>query len=185
VIHDHARDGVPGAFTVIGVKYTTARAVAERAVAQVAARLGKPLGPSRSAERVLPGGSLAAGADPLRETSRDLTLEAPIAEHLVRRYRDRAPDIVRLALDRPALAAPLGAEIATIGAEVIHAIRHEMAQHLTDIVIRRTALGAARHPGQDAVRACARVAAAEAGWDEARVRAEIAAVDAFYAIEDE
>ena len=44
VIHDHARDGVDGLVTVVGVRYTTARATAAAAAELVAARLGKPSG---------------------------------------------------------------------------------------------------------------------------------------------
>ena len=43
-----------------------------------------------------------------------------------------------------------------VGAEVIHAIRDEMACTLADIVIRRSELGAAGHPGADMVTAIAR-----------------------------
>ena len=58
----------------------------------------------------------------------------------------------------------------------------EMACALADIVIRRTELGAAGHPGADVVGACARIAAEELGWDDGRRDREIAAVDAFYVI---
>jgi glycerol-3-phosphate dehydrogenase len=67
-----------------------------------------------------------------------------------------------------------------VGAEVIHAIRNEMACTLSDIVIRRTELGAAGHPGEDITRAAAAIAAEELGWDSQRVGREIAAVDRFY-----
>jgi glycerol-3-phosphate dehydrogenase len=68
------------------------------------------------------------------------------------------------------------------GAEVVHAIRHEMALRLADIVIRRSGLGAAGHPGPAIVAGMARVAATELGWPDDRMREEIGAVDAFYAI---
>ena len=67
-----------------------------------------------------------------------------------------------------------------VGAEVIHAIRDEMACTLADIAIRRSELGAAGHPGMDMVTAMAAVAAEELGWDTDRRNREVAAVDAFY-----
>jgi glycerol-3-phosphate dehydrogenase len=67
-----------------------------------------------------------------------------------------------------------------VGAEVIHAIREEMACTVADIVIRRTELGAAGHPGADVVMAIAAIAAEELGWDADRRNREVAAVDAFY-----
>jgi glycerol-3-phosphate dehydrogenase len=67
-----------------------------------------------------------------------------------------------------------------VGAEVIHAIRAEMACTVADIAIRRTELGAAGHPGAEIVGAIAAIAAEELGWDAGRRDREVAAVDAFY-----
>jgi glycerol-3-phosphate dehydrogenase len=54
-LHDHeAEDGLPGLVTLQGVKYTTARAVAERAVDLVVRRLGRALPPCRTASTPLP-----------------------------------------------------------------------------------------------------------------------------------
>ena len=61
-------------------------------------------------------------------------------------------------------------------------IRHEMAVRLTDIVVRRTALGSSGHPGADAVLGCGRIAAEELGWSPERLEQEIADVEAVYAI---
>ena len=60
---------------------------------------------------------------------------------------------------------PLVAGRPQVGAEVIHAIREEMACTLADIVIRRTQIGSAGHPGAAIVEAAAAVAAEELGWD--------------------
>jgi glycerol-3-phosphate dehydrogenase len=183
-IQDHAADGAPGAFTVVGVKYTTARAVADRTVRRLASRLGKRVGPSQTGDRALPGGALGGNRSRTMEAAAagGIELQPAVVQHLVTRYRDRAPDIVRLAADH-GLATPLGPSLPAIRAEVVHAIRAEMALHLTDIVLRRIGLGAAGHPGPEALAACAQAAAAELGWNEGRVAEEIAAVDAFYSID--
>jgi glycerol-3-phosphate dehydrogenase len=104
--------------------------------------------------------------------------------HLSSRYGDLAADIVRLIAERPDLGAPVAPGALTNGAEVVYGIRHEMACRLSDIVIRRTGLGAAGHPGAAAVTACARVAAAELGWDAATVADEISEVNRFYEISE-
>jgi glycerol-3-phosphate dehydrogenase len=70
----------------------------------------------------------------------------------------------------------------TVCAEVIHAIRAEMACTLGDIVIRRSELGSAGHPGSAVVEAVAAVAGDELGWSADRRASEVAAVDAFYRI---
>jgi glycerol-3-phosphate dehydrogenase len=183
-IYDHAADGVPGAMTVIGVKYTTARLVAQRAIERAARTLGARLSPSRTATTILPGAGIADHEALTIETARALKFEIPLAviRHLIARYAERSADIVTLMHERPALRAPVAAGVDTLGAEVVHVIRAEMALRLSDIVIRRTGLGSARHPGGEAITACARIAAAELDWDAARVEEEVAAVDRFYEI---
>jgi glycerol-3-phosphate dehydrogenase len=65
---------------------------------------------------------------------------------------------------------------------VLEAVRHEMALTLEDVVVRRTGLGAAGHPGDEVVRRCAELMQAELGWSPERVEDEIAAVQRFYEI---
>ena len=60
-----------------------------------------------------------------------------------------------------------------IKAEVVHAVREEMAEKIGDVVFRRTDIGTGGHPGEEALRECARVMASELGWDGDRVRREI------------
>jgi glycerol-3-phosphate dehydrogenase len=70
-LHDHeAEDGVAGLVSVQGVKYTTARAVAEKAVDLVCRRLGRPPVPCTTAVTPLPR------ARPLEGTLEARTLEA-------------------------------------------------------------------------------------------------------------
>ena len=134
---------------MLGLKYTTARGVAQHTVDAVARSLKVAVRPSRTASTTLPGAGIADHEALAIETARELHLDVPLPtlRHLTARYAERASDIVRLMKPRLDAMAPLDISCATTGAEVLHVIRHEMAVHLTDIVIRRTALGAAGHPG--------------------------------------
>ena len=183
-IHDHANEGAPGAFTVIGVKYTTARHLAERTVDQVARRLGKRLAPSRTATTVLPGAGIADHEALAIETARAVDLDLPIAaiRHLIGRYADRTAEIIRLMHQRPELREPLTPASPTVGAEVVHTIRQEMAVRLSDIIVRRTGVGASDRPDDATIRACAEIAARELGWSESRTAEEVAATQDFYRI---
>jgi glycerol-3-phosphate dehydrogenase len=60
--------------------------------------------------------------------------------------------------------------------EILRAVRQEMAVKLSDLVFRRTSLGAATKLQRGAVEAAARTFAAESGWDERRVAEEVEAV---------
>jgi glycerol-3-phosphate dehydrogenase len=103
--------------------------------------------------------------------------------HLIAKYAEVAADIIRLTANRPELRDTLTSDVATIGAEVVHAIAHEHAVHLSDIVIRRTGLGSMDSPDDTALRAAAAIAAAQLGWDDARSQAEIDSVREFYHLE--
>ena len=83
-------------------------------------------------------------------------------------------------MTEPALAAPLSPACPVTRAEVVHAVRHECAASLGDVLLRRTGAGAAGHPGAPAVAAAADMLTRELGWDAARVAREIADVDAVY-----
>jgi glycerol-3-phosphate dehydrogenase len=186
VIYDHAADGAAGAMTVIGVKYTTARRVAQTVTERIAKRLGKRLAPSRTATTVLPGAGIADHEALAIETARACALDLPVAtiRHLIALYAERTADIVRLMHERPDLRTPVSPAVATLGAEVVHVIRHEMAIRLTDAIIRRTSLGAAGLPDEAALRRSAEIAARELGWEADRTETELAAVRQFYIIPD-
>jgi glycerol-3-phosphate dehydrogenase len=128
---DHTAHGVDGLVSVVGVKYTTARATAERAVDLVMEKLRKPPVPSRTATTTLPGA--AAG-------------------------------------DREA------------GNPITQAIREEMANTLTDVVVRRTGVGAAGHPGNVVANQYATAMQKELGWSEERKNKELQALSRFYHI---
>jgi glycerol-3-phosphate dehydrogenase len=74
-IVDHARDGVPGLLSVVGVKYTTARLMAERAVNRVFERLGRRA--PRSMSRSVP----LHGADRTAVTTEEVLAHLEPGEH--------------------------------------------------------------------------------------------------------
>ena len=183
-ILDHAADGADGALTVIGVKYTTARGVAERTTRVVGSRLRRRLPASRTDIVPLPGAGIADHEALAIETARGLRLEVPLPliRHLIRLYAETAADVIRVMHERADLTAPVSAREDTIGAEIVHVIRHEMAVKLTDMVVRRTGMGSAGPPPADAIDRSARIAAAELGWDGERIRDEIDGVRRFYEV---
>ena len=158
-IRDHADDGAPGAMTVVGVKYTTARGVAERAVNRAARILKRRLPRSKTATTVLPGAGIADHEALAIETARAAGKEFPTAvtRHIASLYAEASGAIVRLMLERPELAAPVAPDLETLGAELVHARQHEMAIYVSD-VLRRTGLAAGGRPGDDVVRRCTEIA---------------------------
>jgi len=58
-------------------------------------------------------------------------------------------------------------------AQVVFAVRDEMARTLPDIVMRRTGIGTLGNPGDAVLRKVARVAAKELQWSPERIEKEI------------
>ena len=180
-IRDHAADQVDGLVTVAGVKYTTARASAERITDLALRTLGRNAVASKTASTVLPGGDIAdiGLAIAVARREHDEGLPTDTIPHLIAGYGSRYGEVLDLA-DRPELKKRVAKHSPVIGAELILAARHEMAMTLADAMIRRTPVGALGHPGDEAIDRAAAIVAAELRWSEERTRREIAAVKAFY-----
>lgn len=177
-ITDHARlDRIQGLISVVGVKFTTCRFLAESLVDLVFSKLGYRK-PPRAITRRMPvfGGRIGQFRNFLRRAIREKPagLSEQVMEHLVYNYGSQFRRILRYIEHTPALGELLPASKEVMKAEVVHAVREEMALRLKDVVMRRTDLGSLGHPGDEALRACAGLMAAELGWDDARKRDEIA-----------
>ncbi len=178
---DHRRDGVGGLVSMLGVRYTTARDTAERAIDLVTAQLARRAGPCRSASAPVAGGDLPDFDAFLREAaSADGVIAASDRERVARTYGTRQRGVLDLLRASPDDRAPLGAACAVTAGEVRHAVREEMAVRLSDALLRRTEAGSAGHPGEDALAAAAGVMAGELGWTPERAAAEMDAVRRAY-----
>jgi glycerol-3-phosphate dehydrogenase len=93
---------------------------------------------------------------------------AQALQRLRTRNADASTAILELCRAQPEFAEPVAPGSPVVRAEVVHAIRHEMAQDLGDIVQRRLGIGEGGSPGIEVLQACARVAAPEFGWDAER-----------------
>ena len=167
---------------MLGVRFTTARHTAERAVDLAAEQIARSLGPCRSATAPLAGGDVPDFDVFLRDarSAADAAIPGPARERVARTYGARQRAVLDLLRTSPGDRAPLGAACAVTLGEVRHAAREEMAVRLADALLRRTEAGSAGHPGADAVAAAAGVMAAELGWTAERTAAETDAVRRVY-----
>jgi glycerol-3-phosphate dehydrogenase len=67
-------------------------------------------------------------------------LQGPTAHHLAHKYGTQAPQVLALSKSDKSLALPLVEGEAPIRAQVVYAVRHEMARTLEDVVARRIGL---------------------------------------------
>jgi glycerol-3-phosphate dehydrogenase len=184
-IWDHAReDRIEGLLTVIGVKYTTARGVAQATVDTVFKKLRRKPPECCTLERVLVGGNIddfEAFADDVVKAKPN-GLEAEVLIHLLHSYGSEYGQILAEAEAQPELNLKVPGSAEVLMAEVSHAVNHEMAVKLTDVILRRTDLGSAGHPGEQCLEACAELMARELGWDNNRKQAEIGEAKAVYSL---
>jgi len=179
-VRDHAGQGVEGIVTIAGAKYTTARAAAERITDRLLTKLQHAPVACRTAATALPGGALRdvmlAVAEARRE--HDTGLPSDTIPHLVAAYGSRYRDVLEVAAERPEWRGRIADDSPVIGAELVWAVRKEMAVTLADAVVRRTPLGALGCPDDAALVRAAAIVGDQLKWSEDRRRAEQDAVRA-------
>jgi glycerol-3-phosphate dehydrogenase len=167
VMVDHrVADGIDGLVSVQGVKYTTARLVAEHLVDLVAAKLDRRLAPCRTWQDPLPG---AAGFDAAAAPE----LAGEEGRRLVADHGGRWQEVLAGVDD----ASP----DALFAARVRHAVRHEMAMRLDDVLVRRLDEVATGRLDRRRLALAAGVMAAEFGWSDPARAAAAADVEAHIA----
>ena len=165
-VSDGERSGAPGLVSVLGGKLTGYRAIAEEVVDVVCSKLGVKAH-SRTATTPLPGARpVLTSADALSSVDKET------AAHLFGLYGSGAAEVLQLVASDGRLRERLAPDYPDIAAQVIHAVRSEQCQRLSDFILRRTTLGFSRDQGLGAVSKVAALMARELGWSPARVAAE-------------
>lgn len=180
-IIDHAADGEPGLYSALGGKWTTSRHVAAQAVDMIEKRLGRRA--KRAKTDTLPLGGESTGNFArfvANLQARHRHVDPAVLANLARNYGAAADEVVTIAGGDGALLQPLSPTLPDCGAEVLYAIRREMALTLEDVVFRRTGIGTLGDPGRDVIARCAALMAAELHWDAAETARQIDAVTAHF-----
>ena len=162
----------PGITGITGGKLTTYRRMASDAVDHVAEGLGVT---AKSRTRWIRLGSRDVGAltVAVQRRCRVLGLSSDTAGGLVRRYGDRALDVLDVAHTED-LTQPLVEGLEPIAAEVVYTARTEMTTHLNDLLMRRTRLGLIdRQAGVGPGAIGARMLGREFGWSRRETRRQV------------
>jgi glycerol-3-phosphate dehydrogenase len=172
--------------TLVGGKLTTYRSMAAEVVDQAMRELKHRdgrfrHGRARTDEEPLPGGE-AADLSQFRERGLELGISPASVEHLLRHYGTESAGIFNLVGADRGLLRPLLAPHPSLEAEVLHAVRRELAQTVEDVLVRRIHLFYEhRDQGTQAAERVAQLMGEELGWDGARVREEAERYRAFVA----
>jgi glycerol-3-phosphate dehydrogenase len=169
----------PGHFVVAGGKYTTYRVMAADVVNAAVHGLGG-VAPSLTARLPIHGavGYRDLWADRIAFASRN-GLSVSTVERFLGRYGSAVTELVELIRQDPSLSAPVTGAEGYLAAEIVHAVTHEGALDLDDVLSRRTRI-AFEYPsrGQACLEQVADLVGARLGWD---VSARREAVEAYRA----
>jgi glycerol-3-phosphate dehydrogenase len=191
-----AIESASGLLSIAGGKLTTHRGIAQQVVDDVMRKLGRPIGSCPTLDTPLPGArkrgdmrgidakvgidaTIAKIAEPVTPLPHD------VASILASRYGSRASMVAAIIAERPELATRIVAGCPALRAEVVHAIRAEMATSVSDFLVRRTSM-VWRDP-LSAIAAApevARLMGVELGWNDERVAGELTNFFATHALRD-
>jgi glycerol-3-phosphate dehydrogenase len=172
-IYDNGKDGFEGLITVMGGKYTTSRGLAENVMKMVGQKLNRHLTRCVTAKQYLASCDIKdINAFMARVKSENSDFEDRTLDWLGRHYGTEYQTVIDLARSKKSLVEVLDDD-GEIAAQVVYAIRQEMALTLNDILLRRTGLGTLGDPGDSVVNKVADLAAKELGWDSDRKAREI------------
>ena len=182
-VYDHAEeDGIQGIITAVGGKWTTSRYLAEQVVDLAVSKLGMTAIPCSTDRTPTYGGAIGPFAQyKKQEAAEHVELPRAVVEHLAKNYGGRIGDVLALTREDVRLAEKLSEDLPDIGAQVVYAVRSEMAFTLEDVLFRRTGLGTAGSPGDEVIHRVADIMARELGWDETERTAQINRVMAKFA----
>lgn len=174
----HESQGLQGLISLEGVKYTSGRALAQRAVDTVVDILGRDLPPSETDSWPLPGAEQP-------DQSAPAGWSAEAWERIKVIYGSRAGKVAAETKNQPRPDTPLSPQCGVTEAEVLFAVRGEMACKLSDVVMRRTGLGSAGKPDGVALARAGELAGGELGWNSERTEKEIQEVTDLFKPVDE
>jgi len=175
-IYDNKKDGLDGLITVEGGKYTTSRHLAASVVKKIRKKMQWKLGKMITKDQYLYGCEIEDMEKFVIDSKREHNdFGENSIDYLARHYGTESERVLEIARSKGSYAETLNGDGEML-AQVVYAIREEMACTLEDIMFRRTGLGTLGHPGEDVLMKIANLAAKELNWDSARQEKELSGV---------
>jgi glycerol-3-phosphate dehydrogenase len=158
-------DSASGLISIMGGKWTTHRAMAEDTIDRVQDALDLRRSASQTRNHILHSGE-GFTSDWWEGLCLDFGVAPETARHLAAKFGTAAEKVLAISKENAALAELIVPGYPAIRAEVVYAVRHEMAVTIEDVLARR--IGLQLHSWRDAIDAAPVVAglmAAELQWD--------------------
>ncbi len=177
-ILDHEKEnGMVGYATVVGGKITTYRAIADEVVSFAVRKLRFAPTPCMTNLHRLPGGRIEGRWVPFLQGVLDeaqrLRIPADVARHLADTYGAEAMGLLSVMHHRAELRTRIDPEGPWVYAQVDHAVVHEKARTLTDVMLRRLSIGLSKGQGKGVARNVADAMRHYVPWEAKRVTREV------------
>ena len=141
--HEIEVDRPSGMVSILGGKWTTYRHMAEQTIDvlqhELGATCGAPSAPSKTRHYPL-AGAASYSEDYWQTLTREYGLAEESARHLCEKFGTEAGAVLALTKENTELREPVVKDGAPLRAEIVYAIRHEMACTIEDILARRMGL---------------------------------------------
>ncbi len=165
-----------------GGKWTTSRGLAEAVLDRLGKKTNLAVKSSRSQKRYLEGSEIDDMDRFLSHMKgENHPFQPKTLEYVGRLYGTAYDKVLALCEDEPALRQSLNTE-GDILAQVLYAVRHEMARTLQDVLLRRTGIATLGNPGKEVLLRVARVMAEALNWDDRKMNMEVEKATAFLEI---
>src|SRR5579862_3169790 len=132
-------DAESGLISILGGKWTTHRLMGQETIDRVQEYLGESVTPAQTPEHPL-NGAADYSWDYWQSLVDAFRVPVTTAQHLARKYGTLAPQVLELVKSDATLALPLVEGQAPIRAQVVYAVRREMARSIEDVLARRIGL---------------------------------------------
>jgi glycerol-3-phosphate dehydrogenase len=181
-IVNHRNSGYDGLISIDGVKYTTARYVAQKTVDYVLRNWDYQYVPSTTAKTRLYGGEIGCFNDYLGEAIKNIKgdLSEEQIKGLIYNYGSAYPQVLEYIQGSSSENEDWNRDYRLLDAQIRFAVANEMAKTLGDVVFRRTELGSGGNPGDASLAFSAQVMARELNWSQDRIDNELEEVRKVY-----
>jgi glycerol-3-phosphate dehydrogenase len=137
--HEVELDARSGLVSIMGGKWTTYRAMAEDTIDEVQKSMGVAVTAAKTADHPL-AGSEGYSPDFAKGLVTKFGVDEGTARHLSLKFGTRSIQVLELANHEGELGEPILAGFSPIRAEMVYAIREEMAMTIEDVLSRRIGL---------------------------------------------
>ena len=169
ILFDHTSEGVSNLISLIGGKLTTYRNVGEEMVDAVLKKTGRKYIECPTDKTSLPG-CITPGDKRIQQAIQNCQniLAPETINYLFSVYGARATGVIALAQENLELATKISPDLPDIKAQIVYAVRSEMAHTLVDILRYRTVLAMNGNYGLNLLSVTTEVLSKYCGWDRER-----------------